>query len=71
MILTGRLSRYGGLNNCDLSDIEARDLDPIRHLVIDRDADIYERNIAARHCRETSLTTWNTLPTRPIKTNTR
>ena len=31
-----------GVTNCDLSDFEPRELDPVRHLVIDRDADIFE-----------------------------
>lgn len=48
-----------GFNNCDLSDLEPRDLDPVRHLVVDRDADIYERNLLGRNCRETPLTVWN------------
>jgi len=29
--------------NCALSDLEGRQLDPVRHLVVDRSADIYER----------------------------
>lgn len=48
-----------GFNNCDLSDLEPRDLDPVRHLVVDRDADIYERNLLGRNCRETPTTVWN------------
>ena len=60
------------LNNCDMSDVEARDLDPVRHLVSDRDSDIYERNQLGRNCRDTPVTTWNNhRPIRPISSGSR
>lgn len=48
-----------------MSDVEARDLDPVRHLVSDRESDIYERNQLGRNCRDTPVTTWNNH--RPIR----
>jgi hypothetical protein len=56
-----------------MSDVEARDLDPVRHLVSDRDSDIYERNQLGRNCRDTPVTTWNNQhrPIRPISSGSR
>ena len=43
------------MKNCALSDLSAKELDPVRHLQVDRSADIYERNpTAGRNCREGS-----------------
>lgn len=55
----------GGGNNCELSDLDPREWDPVRHLVIDREADIYERSLVGRNCRDTPVTTWNNRPTKP------
>lgn len=54
---------HSGGNNCELSDLDPREFDPVRHLVIDRDADIYERSLVGRNCRDTPVTTWNNRPT--------
>ncbi|XP_046459374.1 uncharacterized protein LOC124205873 isoform X2 [Daphnia pulex] len=61
---------HSGGNNCELSDLDPREFDPVRHLVIDRDADIYERSLVGRNCRDTPVTTWNNRPTiKPTSTS--
>lgn len=46
------------INNCFLSELEVRNMDPLRHLVAERSAHIYERNALIRNCRHSGLATW-------------
>jgi hypothetical protein len=60
------------MKNCALSDLSSKELDPVRHLQVDRSADIYERNpTAGRNCREgyssgSSLTTHGANMQKPV-----
>ena len=49
--LHSALNYNRNINNCFLSDIAVRNMDPVRHLAADRDTHIYERNALIQSCR--------------------